>query len=491
MENKLALSAHSILFHSCRAGSDFKRGNSTMDKVKMLHETSALASLGLITFGIFNDATQLDTLKARLQEFQQSSQQLVDAAQAADRDLTDEEVEQIQQNATEAKGIQSRITALELVANMGESRGRRTVNDDAARQRENDNSRRVPARPNSVDQRTFGFKHMGDFAMCCLAASRRDETAIGRLGQMNEGIGEDGGYLVPPEFREGILKIVEGEESLFSMTDRSTTSRNAVTQTLDETTPWGTAGIQAYWEGEAQAAAASNAKLGSTTLRLNKLFGRVDVTDELLEDAPQLDSYLRVKMPEVMTSILNLAIVSGNGVGKPLGIINSPALVTVAKEISQPADTIHHRNIVKMWSRLYGPWRSRAVWLVNQDAESQFHLMSFRDGTSTPVPVYLPPNGLSATPYGTLMGRPVIPVQAMETLGDLGDIIFAAMPLYRTVTKTGGTRVDTSIHLKFDTDETVFRFIFRVAGAPWISKAIAPRDGANTYSAFVALASRE
>src|SRR4029077_13288113 len=127
-----------------------------------------------------------------------------------------------------------------------------------------------------------------------------------------------------------------------------------------------------------------------------------------------------------------------------------------------------------MWERMYAPCRARSVWLINQDVEGQFELMSFRDGTSFPVPIYIPVNGLSATPYSTLKGRPIIPVQGMESLGDLGDIALVDLSKYRAITKTGGARVDTSIHLKFDTDETVYRFIFRLAGAPWWSKPIDP-----------------
>lgn len=466
-----------------------------IDEDKNMHySANILADVGRV-IGVYMDAPSIESLQARQQEFQDASQALIDAATEAQRDLTADELQQIEDNADQADSLGRQITALRRVAGMGTGQGRRTEPDESARQQnpnpsQGSGSRRtVPAAPR-VDQRTFGFRHLGDFAQCVRSAANRDEGAVGRLLQMNEGVGEDGGFLVPPEFRESILRVVEGEESLMSRCDVSTTSRNMVTQNIDESTPWGTGGIIAYWEGEAQAAPASGAKLGQTTLRLNKLFARVDVTDELLEDAPQLDSFLRQKAPEVMTSVLNLAIVQGNGVGKPLGFMNSPALVTVAAETSQPADTIHHRNIVKMWSRMYAPSRSRAIWLVNQDAEPQFHLMSFRDGTTTPVPVYLPPNGLSESPYGTLMGRPVVPVQAMETLGDLGDIAFVDLTKYRIITKTGGARVDTSIHLKFDTDETVFRFIFRVAGSPWMSKPISPRDGSTTYSSFVTLASR-
>jgi HK97 family phage major capsid protein len=130
------------------------------------------------------------------------------------------------------------------------------------------------------------------------------------------------------------------------------------------------------------------------------------------------------------------------------------------------------------------------VWLIHPDAEAQLHLMSFRDGTSTPVPVYLPPGGLSATPYGTLLGRPVLPLQAMETVGDLGDILLVDLSQYLVVLKTGGLRTDVSMHLYFDYGQQAYRFTMRLTGTPWWSSAIAQRDGSSTQSAFVTLQSR-
>jgi HK97 family phage major capsid protein len=453
-----------------------------------------------IVYGIFADVkSDIDGLKARQNELQVGCEEILALAEAEDRDLSDEESEQINSNADEVEKLGKKIQAMERVASLSLGTGRKT-NPDGKLDPNNPTRKTIPASAR-LDPRTFGFKHLGEFANCVRFAANRDSGATDRLGSiqaMNEGVGEDGGFLVPPEFRDSIMKVVEGEDSLLSICDNSTTSRNSVTQNIDETTPWGTGGIVAYWEGEGQAATASGAKVGQTTLRLNKLFARVDVTDELLEDAPQLDNYLRVKAPEVMTSVINLALISGNGVGKPLGFMNSPALVTVSAETSQPADTIHHRNIVKMMARMYAPCWPRSRWLINQDVFPQLHLLSFRDvgertvaDTGSPIPAYMPPNALlSGAPFGTLLGRPIMPLQGMETLGDLGDIALVDMSKYRAVTKTGGARVDTSIHLKFDTDETVFRFIFRLAGSPWWSQAITPRDGNNTLSCFVTLASR-
>lgn len=459
------------------------------------------------TFGIFADAGKinLDTLRNRQQDLQAGSEALINAASTADRDLTDDELDQINANADEVEKINSQIKAHERVAALSAGTGRRTAPNEGdtgtganANTTTGNGRRTVPAtvRPNS---RTMGFRHLGDFAQTVRNAAHRQEGALNRLmGAMEEGTGEDGGFLVPPEFRDAIMLIVAGEDSLLSKCDMSTTAMNSVVQNIDETTPWGTAGIIAYWEGEGGAASASGGKLNQTTLRLNKLFARVDVTDELLEDAPQLDNYLRIKTPEVMTSVINSAIIFGNGVGKPMGFMNSNALVTVPAFTSQPADTLFHHNVISMMGRMYARSWPKSIWLMNQDVIPQLHLMSFRDEGGTPstasgvpIPVYLPPTTLLAgAPFGTLLGRPIMPLQGMASVGDLGDIALVDMSQYRAITKTSGMRVDTSIHLKFDTDETVYRFIFRLAGAPWWSQPITPENGSNTLSAFVSLASR-
>jgi len=452
---------------------------------KALLASTALAHVAFPAGVIVAMASEsIEDLEARLQEIQAECEEI----EAGEPD--DSAIASLEAKADEADKLTRRIEAKRKISALNAGQGRKSLPEPEAKGGQGGGRQKIEPtiKPNA---RTGGFAHLGEFASAIRAHSMGNgERATQMLLNMNEGVGEDGGFLVPPEFREGIMKVVEGEESLLSRTDGSTTARNAVMHPKDETTPWGSSGIQAYWEGEGQAANASGAKFQGDTLRLNKLFARVDVTDELLEDAPQLDNYLRVKTPEVMTSVINLAIIQGNGVGKPLGFMNSGALVTVSAESSQPADTVHHRNIVKMWSRMYAPCRRNAIWLINQDVEPSLDLMSFKDATDSPVPIYLPAGTIAGQGFSTLKGRPVIPVQGMETVGDLGDIALVDLTKYRTITKAGGTRVDTSIHLKFDTDETVFRFIFRLAGAPWWSAPIDPRDGTNTLSPFVALASR-
>jgi len=358
-----------------------------------------------------------------------------------------------------------------------------------------------------LDDPTWGFRHFGEFALAVVHhADDPNKPVDERIAKRatlstygNEALGSDGAFAVPPDFRASIMEKVTGEDSLVPRTDQLTSSTNNLTVPKDETTPWQTTGgILANWTGEAGAITQSKPKLESSTLRLHKLAVLVPITDELASDAGALNGWITRKAPQKISFELNRVIVQGTGAGQPLGILNATSTVSVAKVSSQDADTVVAQNIVSMYGRMYAPWRRNSVWLINQDIEPQLLTMALpgKDNTGTAVTtygshVYLPQGGLSQSPFATLMGRPVIPTQACETLGDKGDIIFAALDQYVTVTKTaGGLRQDTSMHLWFDQDTMAFRFIMRIAGQPWWSSTIASRDGDTTYSAFVTLDAR-
>lgn len=447
----------------------------------------------------------IDDLQARVTEIDDRLTEIqadLDA-DTADGDISDEIAREVEDLTAEKTKAEKQIGIRQKLAPAKPSgQGRRS---QAEPQNRNDpapgNGRTLHTQPRNNDGR-WGFRNFGEFAMTVRAAGgdAPDQTAANRLQNAlttygNEGTGADGGFAVPPEFRREINQRIMGEDTLLARTDRMVTSSNSLVLPLDETTPWGSNGIQAYWDGEAQQKQQSKLALGQNALRLNKLIALVPVTDELLEDAPAIDGYLRKKVPEVMTSKINTALIRGTGVGQPLGILNSPGLVTVAKSAlaspSQPADSIWYENIVAMYSRMYAPSVFNSVWLVNQSIMPSLLTMQFDTQGDMAIPVYLPPNGAAGAPFGTLLGRPVIPVEAASLLGDAGDIIFADLTQYLTVTKGQDIKTDISIHLFFDYDVTAFRFVFRLTGQPWEKAAIVPQQaGAPTYGRFVTVADR-
>lgn len=440
----------------------------------------------------------LAELRDKLVELQDDAKAIQANADTEKRDLTEDEDKQIRAYFSEFNSTREHIERLETLERQEQILAKPQT---AAVEKPDPQATKMPMAPLNVElierpglKGRWGWQSMGDFAMAVKKASMPGTQPDNRLLMApttvgTEGVGSEGGYAVPPDFRAAIVSRLQGEDSLLARTDQLTSSSNSITVPVDETTAWQTTGgILSYWEGENDQISQSKPLLKSITLRLSKLAVLIPVTDELLDDAAALDSYLRRKAGEKLVFKVNDAIVNGDGVGKPLGVLNSSAEVSQAAEGSQTATTINYPNVVKMYSRMYAPYRSGAVWLINQDAENQLHTLAFPSASGT-EPAWLPAGGISGRPFQTLFGRPIIPTQACQTLGTVGDIIFWAPQEYLTVTK-GGIRSDVSIHLWFDYDTTAYRFIYRLAGQPWLSTTITPLNGSTTMSSIVSLATR-
>lgn len=432
------------------------------------------------------EANTLESLRAEFQRLQVANEAIVNGADGAERDLEDSELETINSNTEKMGKIAKQIAAREAVQPQGA--GRRTAPEPNNRNEPGPGGRQMIQPPSNG--RTFAS--LGEFALAVHGAAvhRRIDNRLYNASASTistEGTGADGGFAVPPETQRAIRERVFGEQSLIGMSDQNQSASNTVTFPMDMTTPWQTSGgVQCQWEGEAAAIGQSKVALEYVTMKLHKLAALVPITDELLEDAPALTGYLNRKVPEKMDFALSYAMAWGNGVGRPLGWMNAPCLVTQAAEAGpQTADTIVAANIAKMYARMPTNGISTAAWLIHPDAWPQLPLMTIGNW-----PVYAPPTGLAGAPFGTLMGRPIFPHQVCETVGDLGDIMFVDLKQYLTITKAGGVKSDVSIHLWFDQNLTAFRFTVRVAGQPWWSAAVSSRDGTFTQSPFVTLAAR-
>lgn len=351
------------------------------------------------------------------------------------------------------------------------------------------------------DDPRAGFKNLGEFALAVKDACQPGKRPDQRLAIMTkaatglgESFGSDGGFLVPPEFTQKILERIYAPSNLLGMTDSYTIAGNSIAFPKNAETSrangsrWG--GVRAYWREEGDQATATKPSFGRLQLNLHKLFVMIHASDELLTDVQglALEQYLLRVASEETNFVVGDSIINGTGAGQPQGILNAACLITVNKESGQTAATVVAQNLVNMWARLWAPCRANAVWLINQDVESQLHTMTVGSGSAA-VLGYLPPGGLSAKPYATLLGRPVMPVEWCATLGTVGDVILADLRHYVTATR-GMIDANMSIHLRFDYDESTFRFIFRVDGQPWWSAALTPYKGSNTQSCFVALQTR-
>ncbi len=364
----------------------------------------------------------------------------------------------------------------------------------------------VPATPKDPKViGTFGYGNFGQFALDVrqAAISKRPPERFIRGFEMaeqaaatgmGEAVGSDGGFFVPPDFAAAIFARVYDTDGLLARTDIYNIARNSIVfPRIDETsraTGSRAGGVQAYWVDEADSVTATKPKVGRLTMNLHKLMAFGRSTDELIEDSPvAIEQFLTKHFSDEINFLVGNSLVNGTGAGQPLGILNADCTVSVSKETGQSAATINATNILKMWSRMWSRSRTNAVWLINQDVEPQLYSMQIGTGVANQV-VYMPPGGLSSSPYATLMGRPVLPVEFCSTLGTVGDIILWDGSQWVTAVKGGGPKSAVSMHLYFDTDEMAFRTTYRLDSQPWWSSPLTPFKGTNTQSPAVTLATR-
>ncbi len=322
------------------------------------------------------------------------------------------------------------------------------------------------------------------------------DPSLGAATGANEGIGSEGGFLVQTDFAAELIKPVFDGGAIASRVRTIPISANsnglkinAVDQTSRATgSRWG--GVQGYWIEEAGTKTPTKPKYRKMELNLKKLIGLYWATDELIQDAAALGAVATEAFTDEFTFLVEDSIVNGSGAGLPLGIMNAPAMVQVSKETNQAAKTIIAENVENMYARLHTRSVGNAIWLINQNCWPQIFRFNHSVGTGG-VPMFIPAGGLTDTPAGMLLGRPIVPVEYCQTLGTAGDIILADLSQYLMIDK-GGTQTASSIHVNFTTDETVFRFVYRADGQPTWNSALTPYKGGSgsTISPFIRLATR-
>lgn len=303
-------------------------------------------------------------------------------------------------------------------------------------------------------------------------------------------IDTEGGYLVPEEFSTSLIMQMNEESQIAPRTRQIPINRRIKLPYINDSDRSGSAvgGVDVTWNNEGSTLTSSKAQFKQVELELKKIHALTYATDELLSDsAIAVESVMSQLAGTALAREHDEVIVNGTGAGRPLGFMNSPALITVAKETSQTADTIVSKNIYKMWERISDS--NNAVWLINRSALPQIYQLNQEVSTAGGSSLFV--FNIAERQSETILGAPIIWTDHAAAIGDLGDIMLCDLSQYLTATKAGGPKIKsaTSIHVKFLTDEVAFRFTMRVDGQPWWPSAQTPKRG-NTISPFVTLAAR-
>ena len=247
-------------------------------------------------------------------------------------------------------------------------------------------------------------------------------------------------------------------------------------------------GVQMYWAAEGATVAASKPQFREMKLDLEKMMGFAYCTDEMLQDAAFMTGFIGNAFVLAADRLLTESVISGDGVGKPLGLLNSGAMLTVNKEANQAAGTFLGANAIKMQARCMPRNRDRLVWLMHPDVEEQLPYLAIQSGEAAKF-LWNPEGGLGNFDTQRVLNKPVLFEDSCSALGTKGDVMLVDPMQYILLTK-GTAKQDWSIHVEFLTDQNCFRMVYRCNGAPKISKPLTIKNSTKTRSAFVTLAGR-
>jgi HK97 family phage major capsid protein len=320
-----------------------------------------------------------------------------------------------------------------------------------------------------VRQSALGYQTQ-DLRNCALQMQRRMDANIT--------FGEDGAFAAPPDVANDIKKKIDASADLVGLCSRWNTNSDRYTWHLDEQEPWSnTNGITGSWIDEGQTIATSSNKLTKVQTDLHKYAIAIPASSEILRSSSQLEQLIRTSAPARIAEELNSVILDGNGVGKPHGIFRSGVLAIQSKESGQTAATIVRKNVTGMHNKVHPTSRTNPAFrfVANLDVEPQLEELKGDDNR----PLYLPGGGnpnLADKPFDTLRGRPLIYSPHAKALGDVGDLAGIDFSKYLVVFGEN-LRADFSIHVRFMSDEGVFRFIIHVGGRPmWGKKIVEPNS---------------
>jgi HK97 family phage major capsid protein len=189
---------------------------------------------------------------------------------------------------------------------------------------------------------------------------------------------------------------------------------------------------------------------------------------------------------DLLNSMNDHMTISGSGSSQPLGALHTSANAALIKVVRAGASAIAVADVFGMYAKFTmtgGAGNMR--WYVNRTALPQLLALQLTSGS---LVTFLP--SLNGAPVMSLLGIPVEVCDMMAVLGTESDLALVNGAFYAAAIRQELT-VESSIHFKFQTGVTAFRFIGRAGGIPLPSSTFAYKAAASTkiapHSPFVVL----
>lgn len=209
-----------------------------------------------------------------------------------------------------------------------------------------------------------------------------------------------GGYLAPAQFEAEIIR------ELVEISPIRAAARVTNTSAGSLILPKRTGRLTANWVGETENRPETEPVYGQTEIPVNEIGCYVDVSNRLLNDAAvDIEAELTIDFAEEFARLEGEAFIRGNGVKKPVGVMND---ATVPFVLNGHATDLKAAALIRLMYSLPAFYRNRGSWLLNGSTIGLARL--FIDTTGR----FLWQESLQDGQPATLLGRPVIEATEME-----------------------------------------------------------------------------
>lgn len=332
-----------------------------------------------------------------------------------------------------------------------------------------------------------GHKSLGNWLYCVQTRNeKRLRDVYGSTRDLLEDSGASGGYLVPPEFipalqavaaedsvvraQKPLVLTMKGRELDFPVLNQQATPSSGSTKFFG--------GVVGTWTEEGQSKTETEPAFKMGKLVAHELSGYTQASNALMADSAVALEQLLVRLfGGAKAWFEDMAFLRGNGVGQPLGILNSPALIGVTRGTDAHFTMA---DVGSMLSRLVPSSWKKAVWLMHPTVIPD--LLDLRNTGNYPMWNL----AISGPLAMTLAGLPIVFTEKVGTLASDYSVVLADFSYY-VIGDKNDFSVDASEHYAFINNITTWRFTERVDGQPWLPGPIYLQNASTTVSAFVAL----
>lgn len=334
-------------------------------------------------------------------------------------------------------------------------------------------------------------KSFGDFLK---AVQRKDETRLrsvyGSMKAMNEDSGAQGGYLVPPDYSNELLKLSIDQSPALQRVRRfpvnSNTGKIPALDTFSAPTAGvgqtaGAAGLTTAKRAEGGAYTETDADLTQIEWRINDaISGYTKVTKELNADSPQsIEALLRMLISIADAAKQEYYVFQGSGLGEPLGILHANNAAKIG--ITPATNSVFaYADVLSMKSR-FKSYGGSGEWYVHRSMWPDIGSMEV--GTAGGAVFQA---NLGVEVGQRLLGYPIHESEHLAQADASGCVVLADLGAYLLFEK-GGLEIDFSEHADFLNGNVVWRFSRRMDGQPWMKGPVtlAGPGSAYTVSPFV------